>query len=442
MRMIAFGLATFLAGCSQSGAPETIEFGQRQYLLVNADVMEIVAIGPDLPSTNVENLHLIDVDGLTLLPGLIDMHVHVFDEADLAASLAYGVTTIRNLGALPFHQDMIARIEHRELLGPQMITTGPIINEVGGRLSNDLQVFVNGAEEARAEVRRQYDLGYRELKLYSNLSRESFDAICEEAALLELALTGHPVEGTESDPIEIDQTLSAGFRTIEHTESIVWHGLDDDKEESRARALAEKIARSGSAVTPTLIVHDNLAAIAETKGAHISRPEMSMFNPVVRSFEQDSYDYWAAHQGTDRSEMQQFYERFTGYLHGAGVPIVVGTDAGVMATPHGVSVFEEMRLLKSNGLSALEAIRAATLVPARVLGLDQEIGSVREQARANFILVDGNPLEDFESLRSPAAVMIDGVWIDAEGIESLKQAAQDHSLSNSWFRLLVHFWNR
>lgn len=198
---------------------ETGAVAPGQYVYVESGrIMHVAATPPDAVAPRTRT---IDVSGAFVLPGLIDMHVHVMDEADLAANLAYGVTTIRNLGGMPFHLPMARQIEQGHLLGPRLVTTGAILNERDGRNTNELQTLVAGGERARAAVRRQYQAGYRDLKVYSNLSRESLAAILDEAARLGMTVSGHPVEGTQTDPLEMADTLAGQFTTIEHAESIV-----------------------------------------------------------------------------------------------------------------------------------------------------------------------------------------------------------------------------
>ena len=401
----------------------------------------IAAIGTGPAPHVLPDLPRVDGEGLTLMPGLIDMHVHVFDAVDLASNLAHGVTTVRNMGGMPFHRPLAGRIERGDMLGPRLLTTGPILNETGGRNGNLLHQSVSGADEARAAVRRQFAAGFRDLKLYSNLSRESFQAIREEAASLGLTMSGHPVEGTEADPLSIMPTLGAGFVTLEHTESIVWHGLEDDTDPDRAWILAQRMAAAGVTVDPTLVVHENLTRIVETQGAHLTRPDMEGYNPVVAGFEQDAFDLWSSYQGHDRSEMQAFYVAFTGMMHEAGVRLTVGTDAGVMATPHGVATVREMELLVEAGLTPLEAIRAATLNPADALGMGGEIGCLAVGCAADFVLVEGDPRQFIGRLYQPQAVVRDGRWLGRDDLDALEAAGRQPSQIRTWWNLGRHLWS-
>ena len=416
--------------------PATGSVQANGHVLVIDGQIEQVGTGP-LPAWP-DGIGQIDAGGRVLMPGLIDVHVHVFDETELAAGLAHGVTTVRNMGGFPFHLPLASRIERGDILGPRLLTTGAILNEVGGRNGNLLHEVVDGADEARASVRRQYAAGFRDLKLYSNLSRESFAAIRDEAAALGMTMSGHPVEGTEADPVDFAASLDAGFQTLEHTESIVWHALNDETDRQGLRQLAGQIAASGTMIDPTLVVHENLARIVETRGAHITRPAMAGYNPVVAGFEQENFDFWSQYPHDDRSRMQAFYVEATGALHAAGVRLTVGTDSGVMATPHGISTVREMEILVEAGLTPSEAIRAATLNGAQALGLDGQIGCLVPGCAADFILVAGDPTQDIARLYEIDAVMRDGRWLDRDTLTALEKAGHHPSSLRTWWRLGQH----
>ncbi len=397
----------------------------------------IVAVGNTDDIKDPQDAVVIDGAGQTLLPGLIDMHIHIFDEVDFAAYLSHGVTTVRNMGGLPFHLALGQKVESGRLIGPRFFTTGPILNQVGGRNSNILQTLVDGPDEARSEVRKQFKDGYREIKVYSNLSDEAYAAILDEAKLLGMAVTGHPVEGMPppeapyDKPLPFDEVLDDGLSTLEHMESIIWHALDDETNEAAARGLARRIFDAGVVVSPTLIVHDNLTMQVETRGDHLRREEMERFSPLVKLIEAGNFDFWAHYEGEERARLNNFYQKTTGIFHEEGVTLVAGSDAGVMMTLPGSSIARELELLEESGLSPYEALECATINPAIVLGLENDIGQIRPGFKADLILVAGNPLKDIGTVEHPKGVMREGVWFDEEGVQELHEAAFEVSLMRS-----------
>lgn len=407
----------------------------------------ISALGPSDSIVTPAGAELIDGRGKTLLPGLIDMHVHLYDEAELAAFLSHGVTTVRNAGGMPFHLELQRDLLARTILGPRLLTSGPIINEKNGRNTNILQVMVDGPDEARAAVRSHYERGYGSIKIYSNLALDSYAAILEEAQRLHMPVFGHPVEGKPppNDPMakaSFDLLLDDELVDLEHMESIVWHALDQDMDDDRARLLARKIAAAGLAVDPTLIVHHNLTELTRTKGAHLRRDEMEMFNPLVLLFDQQSFDFWASYEGDNEIRLAEFYRRCVKIFHEEGVVLTVGTDSGAMATLPGSSVTRELELFVRAGLPPIEALKSATVHPARLLGMGDKIGRISVGYEADFILVNGNPLSDVAVVEHPVGVMHGGIWSDQADMAELHEAAKHPSLIRSLRHLIGVLWEK
>lgn len=412
-----------------------------QAVLVMGD--RIVEVGAAGKINAPNDVLVIDGRGYTLMPGLIDAHIHLNDEAELAAYLAHGVTGLRNMSGYPFHLRLKERLANRQLLGPDFITTGPILN---GRGPNELilQTTVTTAEEARLAVRDQHNAGYRHVKVYSNLTREAFDAIIDEAALIGMTVTGHSPEGERTSgiphkkPFEIswEASLGRGLTTLEHTETIVWHGLRDNLDNEKMSLLAEELAKSEEAVTPTLYAHKRLVLIAQTEGAYLNRPGSDMINPLTTWFSKSSQQYWSqVDPSTYEGPHANFYLSATGILHEAGVPLLTGTDSGSFGIIPGASVARELELLVASGLSPFEALDTATRRSAEILGFE-ETGMILPGYRANLVLVPKDPLTDIAAVEFPAGVMIGGYWLDEQELDEMKSSARNSGKS-SFFRSLI-----
>lgn len=381
---------------------------------------------------------VVEGGGRTLLPGLVDMHVHIWDQAELGAYLSYGVTTVRNLSGMPYLLTMRDAINAGELDGPRIITTGPILNGPGPNAQPNHQI-VSTPEEARAAVRAHYETGYRRLKVYSNLSRASYEAIRDEAHKLGMTISGHTPEGVRNPGIPFEkpfniafsELLDDGFVTFEHTESIVWHGLADDFDEDRARDLAKSIAASGTPVDPTLIAHANLLRVAESKGAYLKRPGVDMLNPFISQMEQGNYDRWAGMDPAYSRKAADFYARATRIFAEEGVTLVTGTDAGIFTNIPGASLMDELALLEGAGLSPSEVLTAATYNAAVVLDEEDARGRIAPGYAADMVLVDGDPLDDLGVLSQPAGVVRAGEWFDADAVKALRASAARTDLERS-----------
>jgi len=380
----------------------------------------------------------IDASGKFLLPGLIDMHVHVWDKPELLAYLSFGVTTVRNASGMPYLLDFQSQIESQELEGPRLITTGPILNGDGPNFQINHRL-IKTAQEAREEVQAQFEQGYTDVKVYSNLTRDAYEAIRDEAKKLGMGVMGHTPEGVREDGIPFDrpfniqfeELLDDGFTTFEHIESIVWHALADDMDESRVRELAAKIANSGTAVDATLVAHHNLVMVARTEGEFLSRPGVEMLNPFITLTEQENYDYWANLGVEARADFDAFYGQVLKIFVEEGVRVVTGTDAGIFTNIPGQSLIDELALFIDAGVSPYETLQAATVNGADVLGLGQSLGRVRENYQADLLLVDSDPRDDVTVLANPAAVIKSGRLYDRYAIQTLRERAAQTSVQRS-----------
>ncbi|MBR0553332.1 amidohydrolase family protein [Stakelama marina] len=391
----------------------------------------IVAVAPTDQLAADAGTEILEGNGRTLLPGLTDMHVHLWDEAELGAYLASGVTTVRNMSGMPYLLEMRDRIADGQLAGPRILTTGPILNSRGPNAQLNHQI-VETAEEAKAAVRGQFEQGYRRIKVYSNLNRAAYEAILAEARALNMPITGHTPEGRriegmpEQLPFDIafDEILDDGFESIEHVESIVWHGLRNRHDATRGRALARRIAAANVAVDPTLVAFANLMRIAETRGAHLRRQGAEMLNPFVRSMETEQSERWTNEDASRAGDDLAFYLEFTRMLADEGVRIVAGSDAGIATNIPGISLHDEFDLLLAAGLTPAQVLQAATTNAARVVGQRQEFGQIEPGQRADLLLVKGDPLDRIESLRHPQVVIAGGRVFDEQAVEALWRSAK------------------
>lgn len=439
----ALGLLCAAPACAatEAAAPLVLEHVRSLDLTgaepaIGEDVTLVIADGRIAYAGNaaaapaLEGAQRIDASGLTVLPGLTDMHVHIWDEGALGAYLAHGVTTVRNMSGMPFHLDMQRRIDSGELTGPRLFTTGPILNSAGPNAQINHQL-VEDAESARAAVRWQYEAGFRHLKLYSNLRREAFDAIVDEAGKLGMTLTGHTPEGERLDSIPVerdfvipfDDVLAAGFVTIEHNESILWHALRDRQDPVAAKELAERIAAAGVPVTPTLVAYRNLIHVAETDGAYAGRPGTEWMNPVLRPIEAEYVQSWAGREAEPYFDTVRFLGQMAAMMRDAGVTLVTGSDAGIFVNPPGLSLIDELDLLAEAGLTPAEVLKAATAAPAQVLGEAGLSGCLAEGCRADLVLYSCDPLADIGCTHEPHAVIRDGRWLDRAALDAMLEAA-------------------
>ena len=415
---------------------DDLRWSEPAAVLVRGDRIVAIAADDTLPVS--DGAAVIDGKGGYLLPGLTDMHVHVWDQAALGAYLAHGVTTIRNASGMPFHLELARQVEAGALPGPRLLTTGPILNSHGPNEQLNHQFVATGAD-ARAAVRWQHAAGFRHLKVYSNLTREAWTGLKAEAEALGMTIMGHTPEGIRGEGVpddrpfdmQFEQFLGANFVTIEHVESIVWHGLRNRHDPAAADELARRIAASGTPVDPTLVAFRNLLHVAETKGAYLRRPGTEWMNPMLVAQSQPEYDRWTNEAVEPNRAAFAFYKQMTKMLSDAGVTLVAGSDAGIFTNIPGASLIDELELLVEAGLSPAEALRTATLNPAAVLGEDADRGRIAPGMVADIVLVNADPLRDLTALRSPTLVVAQGRPHDRAALDALLDEAARPDLART-----------
>ena len=375
----------------------------------------ITAAGPrsqvKIPSGATE----IDARGKTILPGLWDMHAH-FEQVEWGpVYLAAGATTVRDVGnELEFITAVRDAIAGGHGLGPRLLLAGVV--DGSGPLQLGVE-RVDTPEQGRMWVRRYHEAGFQQIKIYSSVKLEVLKAVTAEAHRLGMTVTGHVPEG-----IDTFQAVEAGQDQINHVHYIVammrgplpknatraerlgaTAAIDVNSE--RARKAIQFLVAHHTVVDPTL-------AISEFFTASTARPTVS-FEPgaakVAPELAAQLND--VGPPSPEAALMNKAFENdlaIVGALHKAGVPIVAGTDQMVP----GHSLHREMELYVRAGFTPMEAIQAATIVPARVMGVEKEVGSVEVGKRADVILLDANPLEAIRNIRSVRYVITNGAMYD------------------------------
>jgi imidazolonepropionase-like amidohydrolase len=379
----------------------------------------IISAGPrshvEIPKQSV----VLDARGKTILPGLWDMHAH-FEQVEWGpVYLAAGVTTVRDCGnEFEFITAVRDAIAAGRGLGPRILAAG--IVDGSGPLAIGVQ-RVDTPEQAKMWVDRYHDAGFQQMKIYSSVKLEEVKAVAEEAHHLGMTVTGHVPEG-----LNAYEVIAAGQDQINHIQYIadIMHAPlpGDAKRLERITAMANLDLHSpdaqkalaflkahGTVVDPTL-------ALSEFFTSNTSKPPAS-FEPGVRKVAPELEEQLAdvGPPSPFSPTMEKIFEKdvaLVGALHRAGIPIVAGTDQ----TVPGHSLHREIELYVEAGFTPMEAIQAATIVPARVMGLDKELGTVQPVKRADMILLDGNPLESIRNIRSVEYVISGGAMYNCAGL--------------------------
>jgi imidazolonepropionase-like amidohydrolase len=357
----------------------------------------IVAAGPRGAVTIPANARRIDVRGKTIVPGLWDMHAHLHQSEWASVYVAAGVTTVRDMGnELAFITALRSAIESNAVRGPRVLAAGLV--DGGG--PNAFGAFsATSPDEGRAIVRRYHSLGFEQMKLYSLLAPDVVAAICREAHALGMTVTGHV-------PISLGllPAVDSGMDQIAHLP------IRGDARPDSLATIINHLRAHGTVIDPTVSWNEI--------GGHSTAEPLQNFQPVVQHLPVPFVEFRVAGWGTPNPDTAAAHARLARSLqivralHDAGIPIVAGTDEGVP----GFSVYREIELYAKAGLSPMEAIRSATAVPAKVMRLDGELGTIEAGKRADLIVLDANPLENISNIRTVRWVMTRGVLFDSAAL--------------------------
>ena len=387
----------------------------------------IVKVGPSSEVTVPVRARVLDAHGKFLLPGLADMHAHLVREEDLLLYAARGVTTVRNMWGAPVHLAWRERIARGTLVGPTIITAGPIVD--GENPSHDGSLVVRDAAEARAAIALHQAAGYDFVKVYSGLSLPAFEALALAAKAVGLPVAGHVPRA-----VGLVRAIDDGQRSVEHLTAFSEALQTDDSpvagkfdRASRARKLdfiddaklaplVERIRQGGAWVCPTRVVMSDEEA-PDAQKRRLARPELKYVGGFDRAIWETEVER-APEQVAQDARSIAFGERIITALHEGHAKLLVGTDPANPFVIPGYSLHEELAQLVRAGMSPFEALRAATAGAAEFLG-DASAGTIAAGKRADLVLVDDNPLADIHATERIAGVMIRGRYFGPSELASL-----------------------
>lgn len=370
-------------------------------VLVEGD--RIISAGPRSQVTIPKDARIVDARGKYLLPGLWDVHSHFFKAEFGPAYLAAGVTTVRDVGnEFEFVTSLRDASRSGRGLGPSMILAGYI---EGKNNDHSFDIQVDTPEEARAAVRRYKEAGFEQIKIRDRLKPETLKVIAEEAHRLGMTLTGHVPSA-----MNVLQAVEAGQDQISHINFVApvfdfkrnpsGPGFVVDLDSAKTKHALEIFKQHGTVFDPTLAF---LELATHAKGSPIVA-----FEPGFAKLPKEYSEHLNQQQSQAPPAALLSFLSVVGALHHAGIPIVAGTDVVVPAH----SLHRELELFVKAGFSPIEAIQAATIVPARGMKLDKDIGTIEKGKRADLIIVDADPLQSISNIRKVSSVITKGRLFD------------------------------
>ena len=355
---------------------------------------------------------IIDLKDSTVMPGFIDLHVHIeseynpekylneftAEESEIAFSslkfakrtLMAGFTTVRDLGGSGVNISLRNAINKGEVDGPRIFTAGKAIGTTGGHADptngwkkniagnpGPSEGVINGTDDARKAVRQRYKNGADVIKITATggvmsiakngqnpqFTIEEIKAICETAKDYDMIVAAH-AHGDEG----IQRAVMGGVNTIEHGTLL-------------SEKSMELMKQYGTYYVPTITAGKEVAAKAKIPGYYdeLVVPKALAIGPKIQSTTSKAYN--------------------------AGVNIAFGSDAGVF--PHGENA-KEFRYMNEAGIPVIECLQAATIVNSKILSMESEIGQIKKGFIADIVATKINPIDDITSLENVQFVMKEG----------------------------------
>ena len=408
-----------------------------------------------------DNKNIIDATGKYLIPGLWDAHIHFSFDTNLAPFmpglfLAHGVTSVRDTGG-PI--DLVVKMKDLSLMdpiyNPTVYIAGPLIDGTPNVYNNSSPSFpllsienndiIDIESNVLGIVEREVDL----LKAYEMLTENQFLAIMRIAKKSNLKVTGHiPLSMT------LFSAIDSGLNGIEHLRNFALSiasnsdelykerlellknpddlpgsdlrsqihskqrmkaldSIDYNKFEEAANLLASKNVWQ----TPTLFLYRN-SSLKTFKDPPFINELNKLPNQIKQKWIKEISETDTI---IDKNSLRysKWLEEATGKLHKKNVPFMAGTDTPIGYLIPGRSLHIELEVMVESGFSNLEAIKSATVNPAKFFGLENKEGRIKDGYKADLVILNSNPLDNIRNTQDISAVIKNGEFLSRESLDSL-----------------------
>jgi imidazolonepropionase-like amidohydrolase len=404
---------------------EGVRFLANQTVVVDKGI--ITASGAAGSVTVPAGAQVIDGRGKTLVPGLWDCHMHVGDDYTGLQELSMGVTSIRDPG-----NDDVRTIDRRtraaagSLLMPHVYPSSLIDGK--GTYTGQVANVATSEAEAVALVAKAKANGFTGVKFYGTLNPAWLPRSIAEAHKLGLHVHGHIPAGIR--PLD---AINAGYDEVTHINWIMMQAMPDsviresdgilrfegpgryardvNLEGAAMKTMIGTMASKQIYSDPTMVAFESLYVPENGDLSPSYAPFVGTLPPTTeRGFRSGGF---AVPKDLTRVDYRASWAKMVdllGRMHKAGVPIVAGTDGA------GIELVHELEIYVQAGFTPAEALAAATIVPARLVGQERRAGSIKVGKAADLVLVDGDPSTKISDLRQTRVVMLDGKLLDADAL--------------------------
>jgi imidazolonepropionase-like amidohydrolase len=385
--------------------------------------------------------------GKFLIPGLWDMHVHMVfgdwfprsKEITLPLFIANGITGVRDMGGeLEVLQQWRKEIAAGTLIGPRMVLAGPMLDGPQPRFPSS--IAIKTPDDGRRAVDDLKNRGVDFIKLQSLLPRDAFFAIADEAHKQGITFVGHV-----PDAVRASEASNAGQRSFEHLIGIFegaspleYQFLKGPKspgkflatyDDSLAAQLFALLAKNQTWQCPTLVWErgGNLIELSDFAHDPLAKYVPAYWKDVTwkRFTGQIEHEFNTDDLPTRMRFVQKELD-VVNTMHKAGIPFLAGTDTppGIFILP-GFSLHEELQRFVAAGFTPMEALRTATLNPAKFLGLENELGAIEKGKLADMVLLDANPLDDIRNTQKIAGVVANGRYFSRADLDKMLAGVEE-----------------
>lgn len=401
---------------------------------------KIISIVDQSQSDHIKTSRRIDGKSRYLMPGLSDMHVHTRwnPESMFNLFLAHGITTVANMrlgdgGGKIDHLKLREQVASGEIVGPRYLVSSDHFQEGVPKSLSEVNQLLNDYQEKEIDF----------IKVHGDLPEEIYDALVVGAKKRNLRVIGHAQHA-----MPLAKTLE--MDGLEHMEELLYvsrdkplgEGVATDmlsayranvkrlREDGYRKLVVADIARSGIYMDPTLIAYKMVGVWASDKELVLlqDNPNMTFLpksvrdrwlNPATNPYQEEGFPI--TKEEVDNNMEVLF--KLTKELYDAGVSLLLGTDTFGTLVP-GASAHQELALLVESGLSPFEALTCGTTNVAKYLNESHISGKIANGYRADFILLDGNPLLDIANTKSVSGVFTHDHWYNRADLIELLRIAQ------------------
>jgi imidazolonepropionase-like amidohydrolase len=405
----------------------------------------IVSIDGRGASQGLAGARRIDGAGKYLMPGLIDMHVHLYADgplpdsaapAEFGVMVANGVTAVRLMAGSPQQLAWRDRVTRGDVLGPQLWVSSPAFTT---RPDQNTRI-IKSADDVRAAVREAESAGYDFVKVTFGIVGPTYDALVDEAKRQKIRVVGH-VE----PEVGLRRAVAAG-QELEHLDSFFEDALADSApsrasltqggvyrpanwaslpyvDDAKLTDLAKLVATSGTWVGPTLESFNSAFGDPLTDAQLEALPDWPFIPDNVRALYMRSRKmYWAQPVPIDQrhryAEIRRSIVKRIADAGGAG-RILAASDTPDLLAVYGFALHRELEALVGAGLTPYQALAAATRNGADFFGASKEFGTIQPGRRADLVLVDADPLADIRNTAKISGVMLGGRWLPRPQLDSI-----------------------